>query len=347
MKHRKEPELPKHIYPVDEWKIIEKKFYPKLLGQTETMFSLSNGYLGVRGVFEEGQPCFENGTFINGFYESWPITYGERAYGFAKMGQTIVSVTDSKIIKLYVDDEPFYLPTAKLLKFERVLDMKRGTLEREAIWKLGSDKEILIKSTRLVSFEHRHLASISYQVTVLNANAPVVISSEIINNGNNVNGKNKLELDPRQSRNFDYKVLQPEFHLMDDTRLILCHSTKNSNLLVASGIDHKLETNCSHSYTSKCKEDKGEVQYMIDAQPGEPITLTKYITYHTTITAPHTPQELSNRAKRALSRAKRFGFDGLLKGQKDYLDDFWKKAIFKLHYTSLFPISLRKKCNKR
>ena len=46
----------------------------------------------------------ENGTFINGFYETWPIVYGEEAYGFAKTGQTMLNVTDSKIIKLFVDE---------------------------------------------------------------------------------------------------------------------------------------------------------------------------------------------------------------------------------------------------
>ena len=92
--------------------MIEQQFALQFLGQAETIFATANGYLGMRGNFEEGAPAFESGTFINGFYESWPIGYGEEAYGFAKTGQTMLNVTDSKIIRLYVDDEPFYLPTA-------------------------------------------------------------------------------------------------------------------------------------------------------------------------------------------------------------------------------------------
>lgn len=319
-------ELPKHIYPSDPWKIVEKKFYPKLLNRTETIFSISNGYLGMRGVFEEGQPCFQNGTFVNGFYESWPIVYGEKAYGFTQTGQTIINVTDSKIIRLYVDDEPFYLPTAKLLKFERVLDMRRGTLDREVIWQLASGKKVLIKSKRLISFRHRHLAAISYSVTVLNADAPVVITSDIVNNSIYSDNGNKNKSDPRQSRRFGYRVLQPSLHSADDTRLILCHFAKNSGLGLAAGIDHELETKCVYSHSSNCEENKGEVTYMVDARKGEPINLTKYMTYHTTITAPHTPDELAVRAKRALSRTKKFGFNDLLKGQQEYLDDFWKRS---------------------
>ena len=90
---------PQHIYPLDPWWIVEKEFCPHFLAQGETIFSLGNGYLGMRGSFEEGTPVFENGTFINAFYEVWPICYGEEAHGFAKEGQTVVNVTDTKIIK--------------------------------------------------------------------------------------------------------------------------------------------------------------------------------------------------------------------------------------------------------
>ena len=119
MIHRPRYQPAPHIYPPDEWNIVEKQFMPALLSQSETMFSLGNGYLGMRGCFEEGGPVGENGTFINGFYGSWPIRYPEEAYGLATTGQTIINVTDTKIIKLYVDDEPFWLPHANILGFER------------------------------------------------------------------------------------------------------------------------------------------------------------------------------------------------------------------------------------
>ena len=175
MIHHERLQRPTHIYPIDEWRYVEKGFYPKLLGVTETLFALSNGYLGIRGGFEEGIPAYLNATLINGFYESWPIAYGESAYGFAKTGQTIINVTDSKIIRLFVDDEPFYIPFANLLKYERVLDMRAGTLDREILWETTSGKKVSIKSKRLVSFKSRHLAAILYEVTVLNDEAPIVI----------------------------------------------------------------------------------------------------------------------------------------------------------------------------
>src|SRR6201997_4484812 len=166
-------------YPADKWNVVEKRFNPAFLAQLETMMALGNGYLGMRGCPEEGSPSAENSTLINGFYETHPILYGEEAYGFAKTGQTICNVTDTKTIKLFVDDEPFWLPHGNLLRYDRRLNMKSGTLDREILWETPAGKQVLITSRRLVSFAEKHVAAVSYCVTLLNAGASLVISSEM------------------------------------------------------------------------------------------------------------------------------------------------------------------------
>src|ERR1700745_4345900 len=130
MLHHVPERPPFRDFPADEWNIIERGFHPEFLAQLETGLALGNGYLGMRGCPEEGGPNAENATLINGFYETHPIVYVEGAYGFASTDQTILSVTDSKIIKLFVDDEPFWLPNANLLRYERRLNMKSGTFDR-------------------------------------------------------------------------------------------------------------------------------------------------------------------------------------------------------------------------
>ncbi|HSF34304.1 MAG TPA: glycoside hydrolase family 65 protein, partial [Candidatus Tectomicrobia bacterium] len=204
MIHHERLRPPAHDYPADEWNVIEKGFHPEFLAQLETMAALGNGYLGMRGCPEEGGPNAENGTFINGFYETRPIVYGEEAYGFAKTGQTILNVTDSKIIKLFVDDERFWLPDANLLGYDRRLNMKSGTLDREILWETPAGKQVLITSRRLVSLAHRHVAAISYRVTLLNAEAPVVIASEMVADASNAHAH---EDDPRRASVFAGRVL--------------------------------------------------------------------------------------------------------------------------------------------
>jgi alpha,alpha-trehalose phosphorylase len=321
MIHRPRFQPAPHLYPPDEWNMVEKQFVPDLLEQGETMFAVGNGYLGMRGCFEEGGPIGQNGTYINGFYESWPILYPEGAYGLATTGQTIINATDTKIVKLYVDDEPFWLPNAHVLTFDRRLNMKSGTLDRDIIWETPAGKQVRITSRRLVSFEHRHLAAIFYEVTMLNAAAPIVISSELIANEPAVQRENH---DPRQAKVFIGKVLHHRSSYAKEPRIVLCHATAKSRMILSCAIDHRLETQCATNWQTRYTEDAGQVVASIDAQPGQPITLTKFMAYHTSRTAP--PDEMCARVERTLDRAVADGFPQLLQGQEQYMRDFWQRS---------------------
>jgi alpha,alpha-trehalose phosphorylase len=321
MLHHERLRPPPHDYPADEWNVIEKAFHPELLAQGETMSALGNGYLGMRGCPEEGGPYSENGTFINGFYETRPIDYAEEAYGFAKTGQTICSVTDSKIIKLFVDDEPFCLSNAHLLKYDRRLNMKSGTLDREILWETPAGKQVSITSRRLVSFANRHVAAISYCVTILNAQAFVVISSEMATNQTSA-GDNGV--DPRLARALPGRVLHPRASYSKDRRVVLCYATEKSRLIIACATDHALETSCLHTEKAVCTDDFGQVAFTIEARQDCPIRLTKYIAYHTSETA--SPEELCGRAEWTLDRVVAQGFQQLLTSQQQYMDDFWRRS---------------------
>jgi alpha,alpha-trehalose phosphorylase len=321
MLHHKRLRPPSRDYPADEWNVIEKGFHPEFLAQSETMLALGNGYLGMRGCPEEGGPAIENSTLINGFYEIRPIIYGEEAYGFAKTGQTIVAVTDSKIIKLLVDDEPFWLPDANLLSYERRLNMKSGTLDREVLRETPAGKQVLITSRRLVSFANRHVAAISYRVTLLNAEAAVVISSEMTAKQphSRIDGR-----DPRQTRDFGGGVLHPQTSYTRDSRIVLCHATEKSRLMLASATETVLETACPHAHRVAYTEDFGQVSFAITAKPESPIQLTKYIVYHTSETA--SAEELCGRAEWTTDRVTKQGFQQLLASQEQYMDDFWRRS---------------------
>jgi alpha,alpha-trehalose phosphorylase len=321
MLHHERLRPPPHDYLADEWHVIEKGFHPEFLAQMETVLALGNGYLGMRGCPEEGGPNAENGTFINGFYETWPIVYGEEAYGFAKTGQTIVNVTDSKVIKLFVDDEPFWLPNARFLRYDRRLNMRSGTLDREILWETPAGKQVLIASRRLVSFAHRHVAAISYRLTLLNAEAPVVIASEMM--ANQPNARAHAD-DPRQARVFAGRVLQHRASYAKERRLVLCHATEKSRMILTCATDHALETACPHAYQAVHTEDFGQVAFTIEAQPGCPIHLTKYMVYHTSQTA--RPEEVCGRAEWTMDRVMKQGFPQLLVSQEQYMDDFWRRS---------------------
>jgi len=94
-------------YPVEPWCVRETSLDLTLLAQSESLFALSNGHIGLRGNLDEGEPFGIPGTYLNSFYEQRPLPYAEAGYGYPEMGQTLIDVTNGKLIRLQVDDAPF------------------------------------------------------------------------------------------------------------------------------------------------------------------------------------------------------------------------------------------------
>ena len=167
-----------------------------------------------------GRETYAHGTFINGFHETYPIRHAEEAFGFAKVGQTIVNVPDNKTVKLYVDDEPLLLPVADLEHYDRTLDFRDGVLRRDLVWRTPAGKRVQVTSRRMVSFTQRHLAIMTFEVTMLDDSAPVVISSQTLNRQDGRDeyhvrsaamGEGSLA-DPRKAEGFHERVLEPQTH---------------------------------------------------------------------------------------------------------------------------------------
>src|SRR5688572_17813822 len=147
-------------YPVEPWHVRETRLDLDVLAQSESVFALSNGHIGLRGNLDEGEPYAIPGSYLNSFYELRPLPYAEAGYGYPESGQSIVNVTNGKLFRLLVDDEPFDVRYGTLHSHERTLDMQAGLLERRAEWSSPAGRRVLVSSTRLVSFAHRSVAAI-------------------------------------------------------------------------------------------------------------------------------------------------------------------------------------------
>ena len=306
--------------------MAEEDFSSRWMGNAETIFALSNGYFGLRGTFEEGRPAVQAGAFVNGFHETWPIIHAEEAYGFARTGQTIVNVPDPTVLKLYVDDEPLFLPTARLIDYRRELDFRDGVLKRGLTWASPAGKHVRVDSRRLVSFEHRHLGAISYEVTV-DADAPIVISSQLLNRQDSKptdEPGNGGEKDPRRARGFGFRVLHAQDHCEGEHRIITGYRTQNSRMTLGAGVDHVIETDNPWYAARYWSEDNGKVVFTIDARANVPVRITKFFSFHTSRSVP--PAELIDRTSRTLDRAMRDGYDALEAAQRSFLDYFWSRS---------------------
>ena len=67
-------------FTVEEWNVREVGLNLDTLAQTESIFALSNGHIGLRGNLDEGEPNGLPGTYLNSFYELRPLPYAEGGY---------------------------------------------------------------------------------------------------------------------------------------------------------------------------------------------------------------------------------------------------------------------------
>jgi alpha,alpha-trehalose phosphorylase len=315
-------------FPVDEWALHETGFERAIQGRTESLFTVGNGYLGMRGNMEEGRDGHLNGTFVNGFHETWPIRHAEEAFGFARVGQTIVNVPDAKVVRLYVDDEPLVVSEAELLSYSRTLDFRDGVLVRDLVWRTPAGKRVRVLSRRMVSFTDRHLAAIEYEVTLLDADATILISSQILNRQDGVDEyttpNGAAGFDPRKAEALDERVLQPVVSREDGDRHILGYRTTNSGMTIACGADHTLLTECRWDRTTSIDDDLAKHVYRVRARRGEPVRLTKVMTYHTAVDVP--VRELADRCDWNLDQAREITPVRLFVDQQEWLVDFWMRS---------------------
>ena len=317
-------------YPVDPWALRETRYEPEDLGKNETLFSVGNGYLGLRGNVEDGRDAHTHGTFINGFHEVWPIRHAEDAYGFAKVGQSIVNVPDAKIMRLYVDDEPLLISVADLESYERTLSFRDGVLTRELLWRTPSGKHVHVKSRRMVSFAERHLAVMDLEVTLLDADAPVVVSAQILNRQDGFDEYHMTStamgagFDPRRGANLSGRVLQPVLQDQAGNRVVLGYRVTESGMTLAVAADHQIETTDAYEVKTQVEQDLAKQVFRVQATKGTTLRITKTVSYHTSRRIP--PVELVDRCRRTLDRIQAEGVESAFTRQRAWLDAFWERS---------------------
>ncbi|HSC90640.1 MAG TPA: glycosyl hydrolase family 65 protein [Gaiellaceae bacterium] len=311
------------VFAVEPWSVRETRLELDLLARTESLLALANGHIGLRANLDEGEPYAIPGTYLNSFYELRPLPYAEAGYGYPESGQTLVNVTNGKIIRLLVDDEPFDVRYGQLLAHERVLDLRAGVLSRRAEWRSPAGAAVRVCSTRLVSFVQRSAAAILYEVEPLDAALRVVVQSELVANEP---GPPQTD-DPRAAAALESPLQSKDFFDLG-ARVVLAHSTRRSGLTVAAAMDHLVEGPEGTETFAESSADVGRVTVASDLQPGQRLRLIKFLAYGWS--SQRSLPALRDHAVAALAEARHTGWEGLLAGQRDYLDVFWQAADVEL-----------------
>jgi alpha,alpha-trehalose phosphorylase len=306
-------------YPVEPWQVRETYLDTDLLAQSESVFALSNGHIGLRGNLDEGDPHGLPGTYLNSFYELRPLPYAEGGYGYPESGQTIVNVTNGKLIRLLVDDAPFDVRDGLLRHHERVLDLRAGLLHRDVEWESGAGRAVRVRSTRLVSFGQRSIAAIRYEVTPVNAPVRVIVQSALVAN-EAVPGPVK---DPRVAGVLR-SPLVAEARRVHDTGALLVHRTRESGLRMAAAMEHLIDGPSDLRCRTDADADLARTTVVCRLAPGERLQLVKLVAYGWS--SRRSLPAVRDQVAAAIEGARFETWDGLVAAQRAYLDEFWDRA---------------------
>jgi len=164
-------------YITDPWKVAEEGFDKDYSEVSESIYSLGNEYMGVRGYFEEGYTGDSlTGSYFNGVYEAQDVTSGSYK-GIIKKTEFIVNSVDWLYTRIILDDEQLDLNKCIIKDFKRELDLKTGILNRSFIWEANNGKELKVEFERFLSIEDAHLAGQRISITPINFNGDITIIS--------------------------------------------------------------------------------------------------------------------------------------------------------------------------
>ncbi|MCU1421499.1 MAG: Maltose phosphorylase [Microbacteriaceae bacterium] len=319
---------------VEPWAVHETALSLGLLAESESLFALSNGHIGLRGNLDEGEPHGLPGTYLNGMYELHPLPYAEVNYGAPESGQTIINVTNGKIFRLLVGDEPFDVRLGELRAHDRLLDLRAGTLRRMVEWVSPAHRAMRVTSTRFVSFTHRAIVGICYEVEPLDGRADIVVQSELVAN----EPVTMLSRDPRVAAAIE-SPLAAEEHLDTESAAVLIHKTRRSGLRLAAAMHHLVSGTARVQTTAEVSPDLARFVVTDVLEPGQRLRLIKFIAYGWS--ASRTVAALRDQVAAALAAARKTGWEGLLAEQRSYLDDFWKRADVEIEGDSELQQAMR------
>ncbi len=305
----------------NNWIVEQSTFNKTDIGKYESLFSLGNGNLGLRGNLEERESAYRRGTYINGFYETEPIQYGEWAYGFPEENQKILPLPEGKLFEFYAEGKLF--STADGTDHKRFLNMKEGCMVRSFKWNVHDGLAIHVSITRMVSFS---LPSVAVQVLHFTFDGTVTSFRVVSSLETQRDEREPLHKDPREGSLLGADSLIKNKRVRDALREVSGYKTKRSNLYLAAGMEHQILTG---NYTSVVyhQEEEGSTFIFDFTEPAGDIVLVKFLSY-TQGKDIDTAMALCNAD---LTAAKKRGVDSLKKDQFRYLKDFWHKSDVTFH----------------
>jgi maltose phosphorylase len=306
----------KQYVKADPWNIIEEGFHPEQNRFYESIMSLGNGYMGMRGNFEESfSGDTLKGTYIAGVYYPDKTRVGWWKNGYPEYFAKVLNATNFIGIDVVINGENIDLSKVQVKDFKRILNMRRGYLIRSFVVIDAQGRESSVEVKRFLSIVNKEVAAISYKVTPLNHDAEITFIPYLDGNVRN------------EDSNYDEKFWKEVNRKSDKYCGYLTMKTKK--------LDFHVTTAMKYAVLQDGVEILGEVEVIdkdeyvgnkitVTAPQGKSTTLYKYVAVTNNRYMENT--KLISTALEILDKAYYKGFYELLKAHSDAWENHWKES---------------------
>ena len=311
------------------WKLESSSLDVNVLPVEESLYALANGYLGIRGCFEEGYPqeyTSIRGTYINGFYDLIEAKYSEKLFGFPEVQEKMPNLMDAQTMEIYLDGERVSLFNGCHTDYKRALYFDKGYAERSFVYRTQKGKTATVRFRRMVSFQVKELFLIEAEVQY---DGEIRIRSIVDGNVSNYTD----DFDPRVGEHaqlLDWKSSS----LVDEAYMVLKARTKKLDFEVCCGVYHR----CSKPEISVVIGGEHEPRMTAEYATSGNITLTKYAAY---CDSRCQQEPVEHRVLKIIKEQSYISLEDHLTDQRKYLENFWKHSDIQIFGDDLIQQGVR------
>lgn len=307
----------KNYVKFDEWNIIEEGFHPEENKIYESFMSLGNGYMGMRGNFEEdysGNTLL--GSYIAGVYYPDKTRVGWWKNGYPEYFAKVLNAINFRGIRVSINGESLDLATAKEVKdFTRILNMRDGYLERSFIAVSKDGKETKVSTKRFLSIVTKEVGAISYSVTPLNYDGEIEFTPYLDGNVTN------------EDSNYDEVFWDAVSEKVNKFYGEVTMITKKTSYSVTCAMSYDVKLNGEEltvDPTTTIESKYVDNKFTVTVPKNNTVTINKYIAL--TNSRYFEVSELSQKANEILNSAKEQGFDALLSAHSLKWHNHWNES---------------------
>ncbi len=287
-----------------------------LLG--ETIFHNANGYIGVRGAYEEGYPedfTSIRGQYINAFYDITDMKQAEALCGLIEKKQTMINVADTQGVEIYLGNERFSMFQGTIKKAKRAVDLKKGVTLRQIEWVSPEGKEVTLQFRRMTSFVKLPLFLQEISLTCHNYQGEVHLVSTHCGEVQNFCDPS----DPRVAGESTQYLFADKPWCRKDISLISAQ-TSRSGLSVCSGVGHVAPAGFEKNILIKEKEAVHKI--IGTCGKDEPLKFYKYSWFSDSVRWEYPEEETEKKLKKVMMQP----VEELYGEQEEYLSDYWEES---------------------